>query len=983
MKRNLLIFQFVLLLIFISSNIKLLAQDNLIKYVNPLIGTGGHGHTYPGASLPHGMVQLSPDTGIEGWDWCSGYHSSDSSIMGFSHTHLSGTGCADYGDILFMPTNGPLKLNAGSKENPDEGYRSRFNHNNEIATAGYYSVFLDDYKIKVELTATERCGFQKYTSTEDKDESVIIDLVHGIQDKTTDSKINIIGNNIVEGYRRSTGWAKDHTVYFHAEFSQPFQRSNIDIDGNLNDIMEVQGEKLKAVFNFSNSSKPLLVKVGISHTSLDGAKQNLMSEIPNWDFDSIKKSAEDKWEKSLSAIKVESKTDSLKTIFYTSLYHSLLNPNLESDVNGTYIGMDHKIHKTDHDVYTVFSLWDTFRAEHPLFTLINKDKDADMIKSLLQKYQESGLLPVWELASNETGTMIGYHSIPVIVDAYFKGIRNFDVELAFEAMKKSAMEDHLGLKYYKEMGYIPADLESESVSKTLEYAYDDWCIAMMAKDLGKLDDYKYFIDRAKFYTNVFDPATSLMRAKKNGKWYEPFDPYSVSGNYTEANAWQYSFFVPQDVSGLMKLMGGKEKFVSKLDELFTTDPKLTGRFQSDITGLIGQYAHGNEPSHHMAYLYNYAGEPWKAQERVYEILTTMYSNEKNGLAGNEDCGQMSAWYVLSSIGFYSVCPGDEKYIIGTPIFDHVTINTGNPNNFEIEAKNLSSENHYIKSAKLNGKDYPFSYVTQTQIDKGGKLVFEMTSTPSKWGSNENDLPISKIESQFVAVPYLTSGDRVFKDTSRISLSSIDPQTKIYYTLDGTDPKLTKNEYQHPILLNKSTTLKAVCEKDGDFSKVTVSNFNKVPAGRSVKLFTEYSPAHTGGGAFGLIDSIKGSDNFNTDAWQGYEGDDIVAVVDLGKVQKVSLIRTSFLQNVGSWIFYPSKVEFLTSIDNKNFENVFEENIPIVKNQYDSGIKNIEFKLKNNKARYIKLIAKNIGVCPSWHVGAGKKAWIFIDEITIK
>jgi predicted alpha-1,2-mannosidase len=983
MNKKMIILQLLLSMILSSAIAKFYAQNNLIKYVNPFIGTGGHGHTYPGASLPHGMVQLSPDTDIDGWDWCSGYHYSDSSIIGFSHTHLSGTGCADYGDILFMPTNGEIKLNHGAKANPDEGYRSRFSHKNEKASAGYYSVFLDDYKIKVELTATERCGFQRYTSNEDKDINIIIDLVHGIQDKTTDSEINIIDNNIVEGYRRSTGWAKDHTVYFHAEFSQPFQKSNIAVDGNFTSKTEEQGEKLKAILYFNKTDKPILVKVGISHTSLNGAIENLKSEIPNWDFDSIKKSAEDKWEEALSLINVESKADSIKTIFYSALYHSLLNPNLESDVNGTYVGMDHKIHNTDHDVYTVFSLWDTFRAEHPLFTLINKDKDADMIKSLLQKYQESGLLPVWELASNETGTMIGYHSIPVIVDAYFKGIRNFDVELAFEAMKKSAMQDNLGLEYYKEMGYIPADLENESVSKTLEYAYDDWCIAMMAKDLGKTEDYNYFIDRAKFYTNVFDPTSSLMRAKKNGKWYEPFDPFSVSGNYTEANAWQYSFFVPQDISGLMNLMGGREKFISKLDELFTTNPQLTGRFQSDITGLIGQYAHGNEPSHHMAYLYNYASEPWKTQDRVHEILTTMYSTKIDGLSGNEDCGQMSAWYVLSSMGFYPVCPGDEKYIIGTPLFDHTAINTGTKEKFEIIAKNLSPENHYIKSANLNGNEYPFAYITQTLINNGGKLFLEMTSTPSKWGSNESDLPVSKIDKPFLAVPYLTSGNRIFKDTTTVMLNSTDPVADIYYTLDGSNPETNKNKYVHPILLNRSASLKAVVFKDGIFSKVAVSNFNKIPEGRSVKLFTEYSPAHTGGGPLGLIDSIKGSSNFNTDAWQGYEGNDLLAVVDLGKVQKISSVSTSFLQNVGSWIFYPKKVEYLISSDNKNFTNIYNENITTTKENSDNGIKNIKADMENDHARYVKVIAKNFGVCPTWHVASGGKAWLFIDEITIK
>lgn len=816
------------IILFIFAGTSIPAQTKYTGFVNPFIGTGGHGHTFPGASLPHGMVQLSPDNGIEGWDWCSGYNYSDSTIMGFSCTHLSGTGIGDYGDILFMPTTGIVKTVPGSKTEPDSGYTSRFSHKSEHASPGYYSVFLKDYKIKAELTATARAGFQRYTFPATKEANIIIDINHGIEDKTTASEIKIIGNKIIEGYRRSTGWAKDEIVFFYAEFSKPFKSFGI-AENNRKYVNKsyAQGKDIQAFVRYGTSKdEKILIKVGISFVSIAGARKNLLKEIPGWDFDAIRRLADEKWNKALSVISVEGKSKKDKTIFYTALYHALLTPNVFSDVDGKYMGMDRKIHTVKgHDMYTVFSLWDTFRAEHPLFTIIEKKRDLDMVRSLIAKYKEGGVLPVWELAANETWTMIGYHSVPVITDAYFKGIRGFNVEEAYEAMKKSAMRDTNGLKYYKEMGYIPADSEKESVSKTLEYAYDDWCIAKTAKALGKEKDYKYFIDRAKFYENVFDPSTCLMRAKKNGMWVKPFDPYSVSGNYTEANAWQYSFFVPQDVDGLIKLMGGDAKFISMLNELFDTSPKLTGREQVDITGMIGQYAQGNEPSHNMAYLYNYAGEPWKTQERVHQIVTKLYTDSTDGLCGNDDCGQMSAWYVFSALGFYPVCPGDNKYIIGTPLFDKAVINTGG-NKFIITADNVSESNYYIQSAELDGKEYPYSYITNSDIERGGSLDFKMGSAPSRWGEGPKTRPVSEINFPFTVVPYLTEGERIFKDSTVAGLSSIQDSVKIFYTTDGSNPVTKGNVYTFPLIIKKSHTLKAVCLRNGIYSKTIIVNFKK-------------------------------------------------------------------------------------------------------------------------------------------------------------
>ncbi|MBU0475332.1 MAG: GH92 family glycosyl hydrolase [Bacteroidetes bacterium] len=980
--KSLVVNSLVIVTLLVGSN---KAQTNLTECVNPFVGTSGHGHTYPGAVLPFGLVQLSPDTDITGWDWCSGYHYSDSSIMGFSHTHLSGTGCADYGDILIMPTTGNLLTNPGTKENPDLGYRSRFDHKNEKAKPGYYSVILDDYNIDVELTVTKRAGFHKYTFPKSDQANIIIDLVHGIEDKTTDAKIDIIDNNTISGHRRSTGWANNHCVYFYAEFSKAFNSYGIiNGDKSLPNEKSLSGDKIKSYVSFSTEEgESVLIKVGISHTSIENAKNNLLTEIPHWNFEQIKSVADSEWEKELSKIIIESNNNDEKNVFYTALYHSLLNPNTFSDVSGDYTGMDNKIYNIKNgNVYTAFSLWDTFRGLHPLLTIIDKDKANDMVRTLISKYEEQGLLPVWELAANETGTMIGYHAIPVIYDAFSKGIRDYDVEKAFEAMKKSAMQNHHGLEYYKDMGFISSDLENESVSKTLEYAYDDWCIAMMAKELGKEEDYKYFIDRAQYYKNVFDPSTNLMRPKKNGKWFEPFDPYSVSGNYTEANAWQYSFFVPQDINGLINLMGGTKIFLSKLDELFTTNPELTGRYQPDITGVIGQYAHGNEPSHHMAYLYNYAGEPQKTQEKIHEIIKTLYSNKPDGLSGNEDCGQMSAWYVLSSAGFYPVCPGDRNYIIGTPNFGKVFINTSGKQ-FTVIANNLSDENYYIQSVKLNGKQYPSSYIKYEDIEKGGELVFEMGNKPSEWGKAPETRPTSSIDHQFVIVPYLISGERVFHGVTKIEIASIDDESKIYFTSDGSDPRKSKIEYSQPIELDETTTIKFVCEKNGVFSKVVTSIYTKISEGRSIKLNTKYHHSYTGGGELGLIDGIKGSTNFRTDAWQGYEGENLEAIIDLGEIQEISTINVSFLQETKSWIFFPKEIEYFISKDGIEYEKVYSVTNSSKKEDIVEGIKDFKIEFEANKIKFVKVMAKNLGVCPDWHLASGGKSWLFVDEILLK
>jgi len=729
-------------------------QDNT-KYVDTFIGTGGHGHVFPGATTPYGMIQLSPDTRTIGWDACGGYHYTDSSIIGFSHTHLSGTGISDLGDFLFMPFLGEAKIIPGSPKNPDEGYRSRFLHESEKTEPGYYSVLLKDYNIKVELTASKRVGFHRYTFNKEGKSGIIIDLSHTIyQDKNPNQEFKIISDTEISGYKGSGGWAEKQDIWFYAKFNKPFSCKFYDNGKLIKTAPTAMSKHLVAILIFDNSKeKELLSKVGISYVDYDGAKKALDKEIPSWDFEAVRKSAKQLWAKELNRIQIEGGSYEEKVIFYTSFYHTAISPYTFSDVDGRYRGMDQKIYKAKgRTIYTVFSLWDTFRANHPLKTIIDPERDNEFIQTLLTKYDHGGTLPMWELVANYTGCMIGYNSVPVIVDAYFKGIRNFDVNKAYAAMLQTADYNVDGVLFPSEQvknklmpkaklyntkfGYIPSDLESESVSKALEFAYDDWCIAQMAKDLEKTEDYERFMERSKRYSQYYDKVTGFMRGKTSGgKWREPFNPRSSEhrkDDYTEGNAFQWSWFVPQNVDELIELVGGKDKFIEKLDTLFNTSSDLVGKNVSgDISGLIGQYAHGNEPSHHIAHMYNFVGESWKTQELCNRIMSKLYFNNPNGIAGNEDCGQMSAWYVLNAMGFYSFCPGKPIYSIGRPIFNKVKINLSNGKVFTIIAKNNSRDNLYIQTAKLNGKPLDKPFFTHKSILNGDILEFEMGATPNK------------------------------------------------------------------------------------------------------------------------------------------------------------------------------------------------------------------------------------------------------------
>lgn len=733
----------------------LLWSQSLTRYVNPMIGTGAHGHTFPGAALPFGMVQLSPDQFNAGWDWCSGYHDSDSIIIGFSHLHLSGTGIGELGDVLVMPSVGALKLTPATRPNWQQGYGSRFSHSDEHASPGYYRVYLRDQRIQAELTVTPHVGVHRYAFPKTDSAHLILNLQHGIGwDWCTDAQLAFRSDTLLTGYRRSSGWAADQLVYFAMAVSKRPDAVGVATDSSAFPSQRaLRSPKARAWLSFKTAhGEQILVKVALSFVSEESALEHLREEAPHWDFDRIWRDAQQAWERQLRRIVIEGASEDAKTTFYTALYHAMLAPMLYQDRDGRYRGSEPKekqIHLAKGFTnYTVFSLWDTFRAWHPLATLAFPERVRDFLFSFLAQYKEFGELPTWSLVSNETYTMIGYHALPVIAEAIAKGFLS-EKEAAefFDAMKTSAMKDERGLKHYRAYGYIPFELENESVSKTLEYAYDDWCLAQVAKILGRKDDEEQFLRRAKFYQNLFDLSTGFMRPKDaKGRWREPFNPRDAehrSGAFTEGNAWQYTWFVPHDVAGLIALMGGRVHFTQKLDALFSEATELGAAASPDVSGLIGQYAHGNEPSHHIAYLYAYAGAPEKTAERVRQILLELYNHTSEGLCGNEDCGQLSAWYVLSALGFYPVNPAEAIYVFGSPLFPKATLKLGNGKTLAIEAKNVSVRNRYIQSVRFNGKPIETVWIRHQDLMQGGKLIFEMGATPHPtWGKSPEAAPPS-------------------------------------------------------------------------------------------------------------------------------------------------------------------------------------------------------------------------------------------------
>ena len=760
--------RFVLILVLLIISFAIIAQENknYVQFVNPLVGTKNMGHTYPGATVPFGMVQLSPETDTVQYElngkyngnvykYCSGYQYDDPTIVGFSHTHFSGTGHSDLGDFLIMPTVGDLQLNPGTADHPEKGYRSRFSHESEVAEPAYYKVKLDDYNITAEFTATNRVGFHQYTFPESDQAHIILDLVSGIynhKEKNVWTFVRIENDTLVTGYRQTNGWARTRTVYFAMVFSKPFDQFGQEkydqsiykgfwrkFDETKN-FPEMAGRNLKLYFDFkTKQDEQIKIKFALSPVSMKGALANLQFEVQHWDFDTVRTESQEFWNNELAKIQVETMTQKHKETFYTALYHTMLGPITYMDVDGAYRGLDQNNHYAqDFTNYTIFSLWDTYRALHPLFNLIQPERNADMVKSMMAHYNQSvhGMLPVWSHYANENWCMIGYHSVPVIADALIKGnLQGFDVNKLLQACVSTATyKPYDGLEYYMDLGYVPEDKNSSSVSKTLEYAYDDWCIAQIAQIADNNDVYDEFMNRSQSFVNVYDESTGFMRPKlSDGTWKEDFNTLSTHGQgFIEGNAWNYSLYVPHQPDQMVEMMGGKDKFAQHLDSLFTMEiDDEHFAHTEDITrdGIIGNYVHGNEPGHHIPYLYNWTNEPWKTQERVRNIMETMYSNTVDGLCGNDDAGQMSAWYVFSALGFYPVCPGSDQYAIGSPLVKSAIINLDNGNHLEILVKKQKSKNVYVEKIVLNDKEIKNNTLSHSDLLKGGRIIFYMSSKP--------------------------------------------------------------------------------------------------------------------------------------------------------------------------------------------------------------------------------------------------------------
>ncbi len=1016
-------------IIFLFAGVQLKAQrnaDGFSKYVNPFIGTGGHGHTFPGPTMPFGGCQVGPDTRLEGWDGCSGYHYSDSVIFGFSHTHLSGTGCSDYGDILLMPVTQNMNLD-------NYQYASRFSHTKEWAQAGYYRVKLEQTGIDVELTPTLHGAMHRYHYPMGADMYVVLDLKH--RDQVLDCKMEKVDDYTIRGYRFSKAWAQNQKVFFEIRFSQPIEGIIYDAAPTGSQTTFIQTEKSKhCIIQFENplkyqsSSLPtLLAKVAISGVDEEGAHLNLSEEMPDWEFDKYHQRATAEWDKELAKISVQdepgSNAKAMKeklTIFYTALYHCMIHPSIYNDVDGRYRGRDDRIHQTKgkFNYYTVFSLWDTYRALHPLLTLIDKKRTNDFINTFIKQYEQGGRLPIWELSSNETNCMIGYHVVSVIWDAYNKGIDDFDVEKAYEAMTSIATHasdydtlqknkqiepqsantgilpedivlkeearagaaDADALESYCRYGYVRSDDSHESVSKTLEYAYNDWCIAQMAKALGKNEDYLYYRTRSLNWRNVYDPVSGFMRARKNACLYAPFSPYTVDNNYTEANSWQYSFYVPHDEE-IFRQFATKMPFDSLYQQLLSAKTQTEGREQADITGLIGQYAHGNEPSHHILYMKNQL-QPDNAE--IEKVKREFYANDPDGLIGNEDCGQMSAWFVMSSLGLYQVCPGRNVFAKTDPDFSSIEMHDDAGHEWHIQSSG-------VHQGKAQALDW------QGNIDQVGRQdtvtqYFYRTFPAKVKAARETQHDWDEMHDMPPANPFITNAKRNFKDAVQVEIqmianyaqgSHIESATEIVYSLNDAD----YTQYTEPLHLSENATIRFYTRKKGKYSTrspIQVATFTKIPSDRHIILHNQFNPSYSAGGADGLMDGIFGKLNWRAGDWQGYQGQDVEVVMAFDEPRKINSVAANFLEDQNSWIFYPKEVSFYISNDSLHWTLL--EDIPTHKSDHAEQTTITLFsttKVDQSKVKYVKMRAKNFGPMPQWHEGRGNPTFIFLDEFEVK
>ena len=1022
------------ILILIATVLLSSCQHSLTSYVNPFVGTDGHGHTFPGAILPFGMVQVSPDTRLDGWDGCSGYHYSDDTVYGFSHTHLSGTGCSDYGDLLIMPftdENGELP------ETLDyDYYKSSFSHRNEKAEPGYYRVVLDRNRVMAELTVHDRNALHKYTFPNTGRKGIVIDLKH--RDVVTESELEtcnfLLGGKEAEaiiGYRTSAAWNPDQHFYFALTADCPIEEIAFYCNGQKADnaIHYLNGQDCKAVIYFPDNEKEVTITVGISAVDQDGAISNL-NQSAGITFIQAKKEAQATWEKALGQFEVEGGSREDRANFYTALYHCMTSPYLYSDADGRYRAMENGKRKTENgeiissdstiqqlnnstpqQIYTVFSVWDTYRALHPLLNITDPKRSRDFVLTMLDHYRHSGELTMWELASHETHCMIGYHAVSVILDAFRTGVLDdLDDDTLYElinAMDATATLPMLGRTEYARDGFLSSEYENESVSKTLEYAYDDWCISEFCrlldeKGLGSeilSDMEKEYNTRCQSWKNLMDERC-FMHPRRNGAFITPFDPTEVNNHFTEANCWQYSTYVPHDVNEWIRMFGSNKCAEQFLDSLFYGSSVMTGREQSDITGVIGQYAHGNEPSHHAAYLYAYLGRQWKTAELVRRICTELYHDSPDGLCGNEDCGQMSAWYVLSAMGFYPVCPGSGQYVIGSPLFDKVTIHLQNGKDIVINVKGQGRDNCYVHSLRLNGAPYDKAFITIEALKDGCTLDFEMSSKPDKeWAYGDEARPHSRdIEesSLITSAPYFSDWQQSFDGEVEVKIhpahwNIVNEFDSIFYTLDGTTPTRFSTLYDKPFSISSDATVKAVTyNPETGYSAVVTHRRTRAHSDLKLTYITKPEPQYSENGETGLIDRLHGTENYRIGGWQGWQGD-MEVVIDLLEVKSVSRVNVECLENMKSWIFFPNQVEVSTSMDGEKYDPLFitycdrKKDFPDKLERADeSVIYNFDaFTLNAVPARYVRIKAVNYGKLPKWHVSAGEQAWLFVDEIEIE
>ena len=979
---------------------------DLTHYVDPMIGTDAHGHTFPGATTPFGMVQLSPSNGFKSWDWCSGYHYSDSIIKGFAHNHISGPGLSGLGDILIMPTMGKKTTKAGSDELVDQSYRSRFSHDSEHPRAGYYNVTLKDYAIDVELTATTRAGFHRYTFNKAGEADIVIDPTHGLMEKTVESSIEVVSETKIRGFKRiSHGPDKSRRMYFLAEFSKPF--TSVTVTNNDQPIGErsLTAATVKGYATFNVEAKETIeVTVTLSPVDHDGTQKNYEAEVKGKDFDQALAEATDKWNAVLNKITIgENEPDAKKRTFYTAIYHGFIAPNIISDVDGRYV-VEGKQYQSKGPQYSNYSTWDTYRALHPLHNIIEQEETAKIVNSMISRDTQSGTgQPVWELFGYDNACMIGYTTASVIGDAVLKGVTGIDEEAAFQSMynaafdltKHSAVYDVSGLADYINYGYVTAETGS-SVSKTTEYNYHDYVIARVAEKLGKTKEAQEFYDRSTGYRATYNP--------QNGYLYPVFsdgrmrdldlnDWDNLIPNYVSGNIWAYSAYTPHDMKGVIQLHGGRGNYAKWLDKVFADTTQLGGAQHVDISGFIGKYGHGDEPGHQMPYLYNYVGQPWKGQKHINEVVTTMYSDQPNGMINNEDLGQMSAWYIFSTLGFYPVAPSSLEYQLGTPYHESASIHMENGKTFTVKAVNLSDANFYVQSVKLNGEAYDKNFITHDVIMAGGTLEFTMGSEPNKkWGTKAENTSIgiipdedAKIMVKATASPVDANPAYFFATSHRTELTSKDGDAKIYYTLDGSEPTKESMLYTAPFEIAQNAILKAVAIKEGlnpsrVFAKpLFKSIFPKLRSGYpNIVMNSWSSPSYGKEDGSMLFDEITGSKSYGDAKWTGMK-DNFDIDLDLGTDVGIEKVSIGVLTDVGSWIFPAKSIQVYGGMSKSNMQLIGEKEVIPVKD-FPKQVNRHVFELKKGNYRYLRIKIDAFESAPDWHGAAGQKVWLFVDEI---